>query len=127
MLRPSVLAVCRLMMNSNLVARQQVSRVLAFEDAAGIDAALAIPVRSARSVAHQPADFDMVAEGIDCGQPVVRSQRDELDATVVQQRVGTDQECVRPFLHQAGKGGVKLKIGAGIEAFDFSEMPERKR
>src|SRR5262245_57757719 len=45
---------------------------LPFEDASGIDANLAIPISRTRSVAHQATDFDILAEGIDRGQPMMR-------------------------------------------------------
>src|SRR5712692_8256727 len=60
---------------------RQVGRVLALEDAAGIDSSLAIRVRKGRSVAHQPAGFGILAHVIDRRYSMVRRQRDELYAT----------------------------------------------
>ena len=72
MSRPSALAVIRLMMNSNLAARIT-GRSAGFSPLRmrpGVDADLAIPVSRARSVAHQVADFDILAEGIEREQLV---------------------------------------------------------
>jgi len=81
-LRPRTFAVCRLMTNSNgRPYHRQLGRFLPLEDASGIDANLAIPLSRTRPVAHQAADFDILAEGINRGQPMMRRQRDELHAT----------------------------------------------
>src|SRR5215471_10533639 len=59
----------------------QVARLLAFENAAGINAELALPIDNARSVAHQSASFDKLALIIHGGHRVASGKRDELDAT----------------------------------------------
>jgi hypothetical protein len=50
---------------------------------------------------------------------MVRRQRDELHATVDEQNVGRNQECVSSLLYKALKGRVDLTIGAGVEDFDL--------
>src|SRR5262249_59317853 len=72
-----------------------------------------------RSIAHQAADFDILAERVDRGQPMVRRQRDELHATAVEQWIGTDHECVGPLLQQAHEGRINVASAPGIENFDL--------
>src|SRR5262245_57281670 len=50
---------------------------------------------------------------------MTRSQRDDLDATIVEQPVSTDQQRVRALLHDTRKGGVDLTIVGGREKFDL--------
>jgi hypothetical protein len=66
--RPSILAVWALMTNSNLVdCSTGRSAGLALEDAAGIDAGLAIHIGEACAVAHQSAHVDRFAILVDRG------------------------------------------------------------
>jgi hypothetical protein len=44
---------------------------ISLEDPAGIDGSLAITVPRARPVAHEAADIDILAEGVDRGQPLM--------------------------------------------------------
>src|SRR3979490_2685132 len=64
---------------------RHVPRLLALEDAAGIDAGLAKLVHGARSVAHQSADLDKIAHVRDRRHRMARYLRDDLDATVAEQ------------------------------------------
>src|SRR5207237_10376257 len=57
---------------------RQIGRLGAFEDAAGINAGLAMRVGEFCSVAHQAASFGIGAQGIDRWHSVARSQRGEL-------------------------------------------------
>jgi hypothetical protein len=90
--RSSVLALCTLMMNSNLVARGIGRSVVSpFEDAADIDGGQAQLIRLVGPVAHQSADFGKLVRGVHRGHRVARRKRDERYATVVEQTMGTDQ------------------------------------
>ena len=62
--RPSALAVLRLMTSSTLVdlLDRQVGRLLALENPAGVDADLTVSVRNAGSIAHQAAGRDELAK-----------------------------------------------------------------
>src|SRR5262249_39590441 len=71
---------------------RQIGRSLALKNAPAIDAGLANEVRKVRSVAHQPTGFDFLTIGVDCWQPMVRRQRDELYATAVEERIDIDDE-----------------------------------
>jgi len=51
---------------------RQSRRFFALEDAPGIDANLTIPIRIARSVAHQNAGFGKLAANSDRGQHMAR-------------------------------------------------------
>ena len=61
--RPSALAVLRLITSSNLVGcmHRQVGRLLALEDATGIDAGLLVDIEDAGSLANQAAGHDRLA------------------------------------------------------------------
>src|SRR6516164_2840589 len=49
----------------------QVGRFLAFENPAGVDAALTVCLGNARSVAHKAAGFGKLTQGIDRKDPMV--------------------------------------------------------
>src|SRR5215472_10516885 len=89
---------CGLQIDDELELRRpyhrQVRWLLPLEDAPCIDANLPIPLSRARSVAHQAADFDILAEWINRGQPIVRRQRDELHTSAIEQLIGSDRESV---------------------------------
>jgi hypothetical protein len=53
---------------------------------------------------------------------MVHRQRGELDETVVEQRIGTDQKCIGLLPHKARKGRIDLAIGAGVK--DFALPPK---
>src|SRR5262245_48833902 len=76
----------------------EVRRFLSLKDAPRIDADLAVPLRIARSVAHQSAGFGKLAECIDRGYPVTDRQRGQLYATVGEKHVGADQKRIGPLL-----------------------------
>src|SRR5215472_14552432 len=87
---------CGLQVDDELELRRpyhrQVGWLLPLEDAPCIDTDLPIPFSRARSVAHQPADFDMLPECINRRQPIVRRQRYELHTSVIQQLIGSNYE-----------------------------------
>jgi hypothetical protein len=97
----------------------QVGRFFALKDAASIDACLARQVRTPRSVAHEPAGFDKISEIIDRRHPVTRRLRNELHATISEQRVGIDHEGIDPFFHEACKRGIDVEIGADGKDFNL--------
>jgi hypothetical protein len=76
-------------------------------------------VGNARSVAHQAAGFGSLTPKIDRRHPLVRRQRDELYATVVEERAGTDQERINWLLRKARKDRIDVATGAGVEDFDL--------
>jgi hypothetical protein len=82
-------------------------------------------VRKARPVAHQPADVDKFAYGIDHGQRVARGQRNELRATVDKKRVGTDHQYATGLLHEFRKDRINLKIGAGVKDLNWQTKSGR--
>ena len=57
---------------------REVARFFALEDAAGIDAGLAIRIEEARPVAHQPAGRREIANGVDRRQFLVYRKRGQL-------------------------------------------------
>ena len=69
---PSALAVLRLMISSTFVSLLdwQVRRLLAFENAAGVDADQTVVFRFIASIAHQAAGRDERAILVDCRHSV---------------------------------------------------------
>ena len=125
--RPSALAVLRLITNSNLVGcmDRQVGRLLALENAAGIDAGLAVRFGKAGSVAHQAAGHGELAPKVDRGHRVAGRQRDDLIAPAVEERIGANDERAGPLLDHGCEGRVDVAFGAGIQ--DMELQPQRAR
>src|SRR5262249_38226643 len=69
-----------------------VSGLLTLKNPAGVDTGLAICVGEARSIAHQATGFGKGTQGIDRRHPMVGRQRNDVYATVVEQRAGTYQQ-----------------------------------
>jgi hypothetical protein len=114
--RPSALAVCRLMMNSNFVdCSTGKSAGLALEDLTGVGADLTIHARTIGVVAHQPAGFDSLATGIARGNPVVRRKRDKLDASAGKEHVASDVQGIGAVVHEGGESRLDLAARAGVE------------
>src|SRR5262249_40576713 len=80
---------------------------------------LAVAVRGARPVAHEATYLDILAEGVDRGQPLMGRKCDQLHTTGVEQWIGADNKCIGALLHQADKGCIDLTRGAGGENLDL--------
>src|SRR3981189_1588670 len=72
---------------------RKVASLLALEDAADVDADLAMRIGNARAITHQAADFGGLTKRVDSRHPIESCQRRDLYATVVGQCAGTNQEC----------------------------------
>ena len=120
--RPSILAVWRLMANSNLrrLHNRQVRRLGALEDATGIDADLTIRIRNVGSVAHQSAGFGKVTNSSMLrGLCLVRRCVGQLNTPVVEEGVAADEEGVGPLAHEGCEDRIDLAAGAGAEDLDL--------
>ena len=82
---------------------RQVRWLGALEDAASVDADLTIGIPQARSVAHQPASFGILAQTRRRGDPVERRQKGQLDASGGERRADADEESVGPFARKRWK------------------------
>src|SRR5262249_3944956 len=109
------------MTNSNLVGctTGRSGGLAPLRDAASIDAGLTMRVRKFCSIAHQAAGFRIRAQGINRWHTVARRQSNELYATVDEQVVGMDQECVGPSLYKAPKGRVDFGSSSGGKELDL--------
>src|SRR5215207_4852370 len=96
---------------------RQIGGLGTLEDAASIDANLSIGFREVRSVAHQAADFYILAPGIYRGNPVVSRELDELHTPPVEGRAGTDEKCILAL--ESPEGGVDLATTACIQDPDL--------
>jgi hypothetical protein len=72
---------------------RQVRRLLALENAAGIDADLTPQIRIAVAVARQTASGDEFEHVIDGRHRVAQRQRGELCCAIVEERIGYDYEA----------------------------------
>jgi hypothetical protein len=95
---------------------RDVGGFFAFEDAAGIDALLAIGLHEACAVADQAAGISKLTKFVDRRDGVARSQGHDRTAPAVEERVGADKQRRGPYLHDIGEGRFDLGI-AGIEEF----------
>ena len=103
---------------------RQVGRLLAFEDAAGIDAELTTLIRIVGSVAHQPAGLGKVTHCICRGNRMMRRQGGKLHPPAGEKGVGADEECVGPVAHKSCEGSIDLAAGASLE--DLNLQPDGK-
>ena len=87
---------------------RQVRRLLAFEDAAGIDADLTPPIRNAGAITNQPADFGKLTRPRGRGECVARRQVDQLGAPAIKKDVEGDEDGVGPLAHKSGEGRIDL-------------------
>jgi hypothetical protein len=94
---------------------RQLGRIGTLENLTAVAANLTIHVQKIGPVAHQPTDFDNLASGIGCGNPMVRRQRSELDAPIYKEPVGGNEESVSPIAREGGEGCLDLATGAGVE------------
>src|SRR6516225_3974001 len=70
---------------------RQIGGLGTFQDAAGVDADLAIGISNVGSVAHQPACLGIVANSIACGKRMARRLERKLSAPAKEEGVGTDE------------------------------------
>src|SRR5271166_776680 len=114
---PSARAVCRLMTNSNVVdcTTGRSAGFVPFEDLTGVDANLVIHVQKIGPIARQSTDFDMLATGIDRGNPMARCQRRKLDAPTAVEPVRGDEEGIGTVAREGGTGRLDLAAGARVE------------
>ena len=127
--RPSILAVLRLMTSSNLrrLHDRQVRGLCALEDAAGIDAELTPRARNVGSVAHQPADFDILAPRVCRGDRVACRKLDQLDTPAGKVGATCAEEGVGPLAHNGREGRIDLVAGVGVEHLDLQPDSARSR
>src|SRR5262249_38742669 len=93
---------------------RQVSRLLALEDASGIDASLTVSVGYAGSVAHEAAGRDELAQREDRGKAVRGAQDRELLAMRVHERAGTNQQRAGSAVGECCKGCLEFALAADI-------------
>src|SRR5262249_41662845 len=98
---------------------RQVGRLLALENAAGVNASLAKGVRKASAVAHQAAGRGEFAPRVNCRNPMSVSQRHKFFAPGGKERSGSNDERVRPLSGKGGKAAVEVAFRAGLENMKF--------
>ena len=98
---------------------RQVGRLLALENAAGVDASLLVRIRDVGPVAHQSADFGEFAVCNIAGTLWSIGEQDQLHAPASEEAIAAHKEGVRPLAQERGKRIVDLAAGAGVEDLDL--------
>src|SRR5262245_6001417 len=95
---------------------REVSRLLAFENAPGVDAAQTICVRSIASVAHQTTGGGKLSILVDRWNAVAEGECAELRGVAAEQRIGAaDHERGCSQLRRRCEGGFEVGFGACVE------------
>src|SRR5262245_60022548 len=94
---------------------RQITRLLAFEDASGINADLTVCIDTAGAVAHQAAGSDPLARVIDRGNSMSGRQRDNPFPLGHQEHAHPYVQRARPTLDERCKGALDFPVAAGIE------------
>ena len=123
--RPSALAVLRLITSSNVVGllHRKVAGLGALEDAVDVGCRALVKQRPGAAVRHQAAVFHLRGPLVDRGQPVVRGQLD--DSLPVAHEIG-----VAPTKSAAGRVGHDRGKGASVVAapnLHDSELDAQRR
>src|SRR5262249_52385282 len=94
------------------------------ENAAHVDADLAIHISLTRSIAHQSAGFGKFAGEIDRWNPAVHCRHHKLYATATKQWIGSYQQRIDRLRHKPCKDRVYVTIGTSIKDID---LPPNRR
>src|SRR5262249_52819109 len=84
------------------------------EDAADIDADLAIHVDETAAVAHKPARLDRFTRGVAGGAGIVGGQPNPLDTPGAEKTIRSQKKRNGPVTHEGWEGRIDLAAGAGI-------------
>src|SRR5262245_4668620 len=100
---------------------REVTRLLAFEDASGINAGLTGCIDKAGRVAHQAACPDIIAPAVDRRYYVSGRQNDNPFPLEEQEPANTANQRASPTLDERCKGGLDFAFAADVE--DFNLLP----
>src|SRR5215471_20044759 len=92
----------------------QVSRLCTLEDATGINANLAVSIRQAGAIAHEPASLCKIAQPIPCRKPVECRQLGELNASGDEERANGDKQRIWSFASHSLKRSIDLAGSVSI-------------
>src|SRR5262249_34829558 len=101
---------------------RQVGRLLAFENAASVDAGQAVRIGCARSVAHQTAGS---GESVDRGNRVLCRERDYQIASAVEKCIGADDERADSLLSDGRKDRAEFRFRGGTQDTDLLSDSDR--
>ena len=119
--RPSVLAVLRLITNSNLVgcSTGRSAGLAPLRIFPVYMASLAICIANVGSVAHQTTGGDELTREVNRRDRVARRQRYELKAPTEENRIGHNKKQTDPLLDEASEGAVNVLVGAGVQDMEL--------
>src|SRR6516225_7358301 len=115
MVRPSALAVFRLMTNSNLVGSRT-----------GRSAGLPVAIRKAGLVAHQPSSPRCLGRIINRRHCILRRERNKSVVAGGEECLTSHEEAVDPFLRKARKSGVEVRYCPRGRDFDRAPPDARR-
>ena len=106
--RPSALAVFRLMTKSNLVGLHnwKIGRLFTFEDSSGVIACLPIRIGDAGAVADQAACEGVLSKVIHGGQTILCRERNDTIASGIEVCIGCNEQGADPLLEEKREGSV---------------------
>src|SRR6476619_77495 len=87
---------------------RQVSGVDALKNSTSVNAAFVIAITEHRSIAHQAADFDVLADFVKRRNCMTRRKRDKALAPAVEQWVSTNKKRIRPLLDKRREDLIKV-------------------
>src|SRR6516165_2352451 len=97
----------------------KIGRLGPLEKTARIAAELAIRIRQAPSIAHQPTDFRHLTHRICRGYPVDCRQLGQLDPPASEKRVTADQQRVGSLTHKASEHRLDFAASACVDDLDL--------
>ena len=109
-----------------LLQDRQVGGFFTLEDSPRIDANLTIGVIDIGSVAHEPANFDVVARAETGWQPIPRRQNGKLNFPGVEENVRRDKQRIGPVTAKTDKGLVNLLASGCVNHLDLQPEPTRR-
>src|SRR6516165_10856728 len=93
----------------------QIGRFLTFENAAGVNAELAVVFLGARSIAHQSAGRGELAPKVHNGHRIAGRQRNQFIRLGEEKRTDSEDKRTSPLLDEGSEGSVDVAFGAGSE------------
>ena len=90
---------------------RQLSGFDALKNSTDVNAAFVIAITEHRSIAHQAADFDVLADFVERRNCMTRRKRDKVLAPTVEERVGANQKRIGPLLDKCREDLIEVVFG----------------
>jgi hypothetical protein len=106
---------------------REIGRLVALENAAGINPSLVYLIATSASIGHQASSEGMLTESVDRGQPIAGRQRRELFHTPGVEGIVADQDGTNMLLRKSCECRFEIAIGAGIHNNELQAQHARRR